>query len=79
MGNYIFLKGNKAYFKTNKNSCILTFRKRTQILISVMINVQPQFQNAIKSRICDLFILFNFYLIDKSTKKVFTDQRKCIL
>ncbi len=29
------------------------------------------FENAIKSRICDLFILFNFYLIDKNTNKRF--------
>ncbi len=28
-------------------------------------------KNAIKLRICDLFILFKFYLIDKSTKKRF--------
>ncbi len=28
-------------------------------------------KNAIKSRICDLLILFNIYLIDKSTKKTF--------
>ncbi len=28
-------------------------------------------KNAIKPRICDLFILLNFYVIDKSTKKIF--------
>lgn len=39
MGNSIFLKENEAYFKRIKNLCILTFRKRTQILISLMINV----------------------------------------
>ncbi len=35
-----------------------------------------------KSQESDLLIHFNFYIIDKSTKKmseVFTDQRKCIL
>ncbi len=40
-------------------------------------------KNAIKPRICDLFIFLNFYVIDKSAKenisKVFTDQCKCIL
>ncbi len=36
-----------------------------------------------KTRICDMLILFNLYLTDKTMKKnisnVFTDQLNCIL
>ncbi len=70
-----------CYFFLNKYSSLLALSLTSCSLSQILRNlwncqVQPQFQrswdillNAIKSRICHLLILFNFYLIDKSTEK----------